>query len=77
MILQDSLTLTLAGLTAGLPLSMLLGHALASLLYDVRPLDGWSYLAAVGGIAAITIAASAVPAGRAASVDPLAALRME
>lgn len=77
MALQDSLTLTLAGLAAGLPLAMLLGHALASLLYDVRPLDGLSYMIAVGGIAAITIAASAVPAGRAASVDPLMALRAE
>jgi ABC-type antimicrobial peptide transport system permease subunit len=53
------------------------GHALASSLYGVKPLDAVSYLLAVMGVAMVALAASAVPAGRAASVDPMRALRTE
>jgi predicted permease len=77
MILKDSLVLTLAGMLIGVPLSMLVGHALASSLYGVQPLDMGSYVAAILGVAAVALAASAVPAVRAASVDPLRALRVE
>jgi ABC-type antimicrobial peptide transport system permease subunit len=59
------------------PLAMLIGRALASSLYGVKPLDAASYLLAVSGVAAVAFAASAVPAGRAASVDPMKALRTE
>ena len=77
MILQDSLLLTVAGVAMGVPLAMLVGHALASSLYGVKPLDAVSYLLAVGGVAVVALVASAVPAGRAASVDPMRALRTE
>jgi len=77
MILQDSLLLTTAGVVAGVPLAMLVGHALASSLYGVKPLDAVSYLLAVLGVALVALVASAVPAGRAASVDPMRALRTE
>ena len=77
MILKDSLVLTLSGMLIGVPLSMLVGRALASSLYGVQPLDMGSYVAAILGVAAVALAASAVPAGRAASVDPLRALRVE
>jgi ABC-type antimicrobial peptide transport system permease subunit len=56
---------------------MLVGHALASSLYGVKPLDAVSYLLAVAGVAMVALVASAVPAGRAASVDPIRALRTE
>jgi predicted permease len=77
MILKDSLVLTLTGVLVGIPLSLLVGHALASSLYGVKPLDALSYCAAVLGVGAVALASSAVPAGRAASVDPLKALRAE
>jgi ABC-type lipoprotein release transport system permease subunit len=56
---------------------MLVGHALASSLYGVQPLDAVSYLLAVVGVALVALAASVVPAARAAGVDPMRALRME
>jgi ABC-type antimicrobial peptide transport system permease subunit len=56
---------------------MLVGRALASSLYGVMPLDLVSYLLAVAGVAAVALVASAVPANRAASVDPMRALRTE
>jgi ABC-type antimicrobial peptide transport system permease subunit len=50
---------------------------LAASLYGVKPLDVLSYVLAVVGVTAVALAASALPAARAASVDPLKALRTE
>jgi ABC-type antimicrobial peptide transport system permease subunit len=77
MILKDSLLLTVAGVALGIPLALLVGRALATSLYGVKPLDAMSYLIAVAGVAAVALAASALPAGRAASIDPMKALRTE
>jgi ABC-type antimicrobial peptide transport system permease subunit len=77
MILKDSLVLTAVGVVMGVPLAMLVGRALTSSLYAVKPFDGVSYLLAVVGVAVVALAASAVPAGRAASVDPMRALPSE
>ena len=77
MILKDSLVLTAAGVVLGFPLSMLVGRALASSLYGVKPLDASSYLLAVAGIAVVALVAAAAPARRAASIDPIRALRTE
>jgi predicted permease len=77
MVLKDSLALTIAGVVVGVPLAMLVGRALASSLYGIRPLDAVTYLLAVVGVAAVALVASAIPASRAASVDPMRALRVE
>jgi predicted permease len=77
MILKDSLLLMAVGVVTGIPLAMTVGHALASSLYGVKPLDEVTYLLAVVGVTVVALAATAVPAGRAASVDPMRALRTE
>ena len=77
MILRDSLLLTSAGVVMGVPLAMLVGHALTASLYGVKPLDAISYVLAVVGVCVVALTASAVPAARAASVDPLKALRTD
>jgi len=77
LVLRESLLLTAAGVASGIPLSLLLGRALTSSLYGVKPYDGVSYFVAALGIVVVAIAASAIPARRAASVDPLTALRSE
>jgi predicted permease len=77
MILKDSLALTVAGVCLGVPLALLVGRALTSSLYGVKAMDGTSYALAVAGLAVVALVASAVPAGRAASVDPMRALRTE
>jgi predicted permease len=77
MILRDSLQLTAIGVVAGIPLSMLIGRALSKSLYGVKPLDALTYLLAIAGVVIVAFVASAAPAGRAASVDPLKALRTE
>lgn len=77
MILRDSLLLTAGGVLVGAPLAVLVGRALESSLYEVKPLDGLSYLLAAAGVGVVAMAASALPASRAASVNPLTALRTE
>jgi predicted permease len=77
MILKGSLLLTAAGVVTGVPLAMLVGRGLTSSLYGVQPLDAASYLLAVVGVVVVALAASAVPAARAANVNPLTALRAE
>ena len=77
MILRGSLWLTAIGVVAGVPLAMLVGRALSSSLYGVKPLDVFTYALAVVGVTLVALAASALPASRAASVDPLKALRTE
>ena len=77
LILRDSLILTAVGIVAGIPLSMLVGKALSSVLYGVQPYDPGSSIAAVLIVTVVATLASAIPAQRAASVDPLTALRSE
>jgi ABC-type antimicrobial peptide transport system permease subunit len=77
MVLRDSLLLTAVGAAIGVPLALLTGKALASVLYGLKPGDLTSMAIALAGVALVALAASLVPARRAAGIDPLAALRME
>jgi predicted permease len=77
MVLRDSLMLTALGVAIGIPLALLVGKALTSALYGVKPYDAASYVFAALGVAAVAIAASVIPARRAAGIDPLTALRSE
>ena len=77
MILRDSLVLTLIGVLAGIPLAFAIGRALSSSLYGVEPLDALTYAIAIAGVTLVAFVASAAPASRAASIDPLKALRTE
>jgi predicted permease len=77
MILRETALLILIGIVAGLPLAVVTGRGLASALYGVRPLDVASYLIAIVVVTSVALIASAIPARRAASVDPAQALRTE
>jgi predicted permease len=77
MVLRDSLLLTGIGAAIGLPLALLTGKAMASMLYGLKPSDFASMAIALAGVLLMAVAASLIPASRAARVDPLTALRME
>jgi predicted permease len=77
LILRQGLRPVLAGLAAGLLASLVAMRALTSLLYGVTATDPPTFLAVAGVLLAISALACAIPARRAARVDPLAALRHE
>ena len=77
MILRESLPICSIGLIVGLPLSIASARLLSSLLYGLPPDDALTICVAIIGIVAISFVASLFPATRAASVDPIVALRYE
>ena len=77
LILRQGLRPVLAGLAAGLLASLVAMRALASLLYGITATDPPTFLAVACVLLAISALASAIPARRAARVDPMAALRHE
>jgi putative ABC transport system permease protein len=77
MILRQSLTLTATGLIVGFTASLALTRLLASLLFEVSPMDLATSVAVTALLATVAIAASYIPARRATGVDPTVALRQE
>jgi ABC-type antimicrobial peptide transport system permease subunit len=70
--------LTLAvGIGGGFAASLRVTRFLSSLLYGVNPLDAGAIVGAAGLLLVCSAIAGWVPARRAASVDPMQALRSE
>ena len=65
------------GLTVGLVGAIAASHAMRSFLYGVSPFDPLAYLGVAVLLACAGLAASYVPARRATSIDPIAALRCD
>jgi predicted permease len=77
MILRESLLISVAGIAVGVPLAIGGAQLMRSMLFGVMPGDFISYFAALLGVTLVALIASAIPARRAASVDPMVALRYE
>jgi predicted permease len=75
LVLRESLGLTAVGLTVGLGLAMLLGWGLRGQIHQISPLDPLALGGATGILALASLAASIIPARRAARVLPMTALR--
>ncbi|HET9802687.1 MAG TPA: FtsX-like permease family protein, partial [Candidatus Acidoferrum sp.] len=76
-VLRRSAILTAFGSVAGIVGALLLTRSLSSLLFEVSPLDLFSFSAAVVLLAFVSIGASLLPAWRAARVDPIVAMQSE
>ena len=77
LILRDASTLAVTGLALGLAGAALIGRIMRSTLYEVGAMDVWVLLT-VGIVLLLTaLLASYLPARRAASIDPMKALRTE
>jgi ABC-type antimicrobial peptide transport system permease subunit len=76
-VLGQGARLAAIGLIVGIGLSMLAAPLLASLLVRVSPTDVLTYSATAALLFGVALAACWLPARRAASVDPIEALRTD
>jgi len=77
LVLRQSLQLVLAGLALGVLASFALARMMAGFLYGVTTTDPGTFLAVGTLVVAIALSAGYIPARRAASVDPVTALRVD
>ena len=77
MIMRESLLVLALGLAAGIPLTLLAVRPLKSMLYGISPFDPASFGLAIAALAVVSGCAAFAPARRAASVEPMQALRTE
>jgi predicted permease len=77
LVLRQAATLGLVGIAAGLIFALLSARLLSSLLFQTTRTDVMSVSISIGALLLVTLAAVALPAARAASVDPVEALRSE
>jgi putative ABC transport system permease protein len=76
-VVGDTLRLSAVGVVLGLLGAAASGRLLQGLLFGVSPWDPYAYLAVALSALAISAAVAALPARRAASIDPAVALREE
>ena len=77
LVLRGALWQVLIGLALGVPAALFAGHLMAGMLFGV---GGFDPLALCGSVIALSLCASAasyIPARRAASIEPMQALRSE
>jgi ABC-type antimicrobial peptide transport system permease subunit len=77
MILCESLLVSAAAILAGVPVAIAGARLMRSMLFGVPPGDMISFLLALVGVILVALAASIIPARRAAALDPIVALRYE
>ena len=77
MIVREGLKMAAAGVVLGLAASLILTRVLNSLLFGVAATDPLVFAANAAILVFIALLACAIPARRAARVDPMAALRNE
>ncbi len=77
LFLGESARFAGAGLAAGLALAIAATRLLKTMLFGIAPTDPLSFAAVALVLTAVAMAASWIPARRAARLDPMAALRHE
>src|SRR5262249_31718017 len=77
LVLGGGLFLVVVGLAVGLALALALSRVLANFLFGVSAQDPLTFVTVASALAAIAVIACAIPAWRAARLDPTIALRGE
>ena len=76
-VVRQSLWIVLGGLAIGVPVALALAGIMASMVFGVGPRDPLTYVGLPTLVAATALAASWIPARRAARVDPARTVRSE
>lgn len=77
LVLRDALALVAFGLAAGLPAAMAAARAALAIVFGVKPGDPWLFTFTSCALLATGMTAAFLPARRAATMDPIHALRHE
>ena len=77
MILREVFLLAVIGLAVSIPIALATSRFVASLLFGMKPNDPVALLTAVTVLLLAALLAGGIPAKRAASIDPMSALRHE
>jgi putative ABC transport system permease protein len=77
LVLKETLRLGAVGVIVALPCAVLLGRTLRSQLFGVSAADPWTLAGVALLMGLIGVLATLIPARRAASIDPVEALRIE
>ena len=77
MVLRESLLLAGIGVAIGLPLAVVASRLLRAMLFGVTPHDWLTFAGALVIVVVVAVSAAFFPARRAASTDPMQALRTE
>jgi predicted permease len=77
MVIGQAMRITAIGGGIGVLIAGVLSRLLADLLFGVSPLDPLSFGVTIAALVAVVMAASLVPAQRAASIQPVVALKNE
>jgi ABC-type antimicrobial peptide transport system permease subunit len=80
-IVRETLVMVVAGIAAGIPLTLAIGRiarsVVADMLFGLKQNDPATVALAIAGLLVVGAVAAYIPARRAASVDPMVALRYE
>jgi predicted permease len=77
MVLGNALRMVVIGIIIGLPLALLSSRLIAGMVFGLTPTDAATIAAAVAVLACVGAVSAALPARRAATVNPLTAIHVE
>jgi ABC-type antimicrobial peptide transport system permease subunit len=77
MVIREGMMLAAAGVAIGLAAALAMRQGIVALLYGVSPADPLTLVGTTALLLVVALVACYLPARRATSVDPLAALRAQ
>ena len=77
LVVGGGMKLAIIGAVIGIAVALALSSVMATMLFELTPLDGVSYTGTAAVLLAVAVVACYVPARRALRVDPIVALRAE